>query len=86
MPWFYFHLRTPDGLDRDEIGLELIGIEAAYLDACRAIPMMADELLEKKVDPRCCCFEITDRAGQALLELPFTEILDRDAHRIRANS
>ncbi|GEP07808.1 hypothetical protein MOX02_58460 [Methylobacterium oxalidis] len=25
MPWFYFHLRTPAGLDCDDIGLELAG-------------------------------------------------------------
>ncbi|MDR7039847.1 hypothetical protein J2X36_004625 [Methylobacterium sp. BE186] len=77
MPWFYFHLRTPAGLERDDIGLELIGIEAAYLDACQAIPTMAADLSGKKVDPRRCRFEIADSAGRALLEVPFTEILDK---------
>ncbi|MDR7039785.1 hypothetical protein J2X36_004563 [Methylobacterium sp. BE186] len=78
MPWFYFHLRTPAGLELDDLGLELIGIEAAYLDACRTISTLTTDLLAKKVDPRLCSFEITDSAGQLLLELPFTEILDKD--------
>ncbi|GEP06696.1 DUF6894 family protein [Methylobacterium oxalidis] len=80
MPWFHFHLRTPAGLERDDIGLELIGVEAAYLDACQAISTLTIDLLAKKVDPRLCSFEITDSGGQVLLELPFTEILDK-GHR-----
>ncbi|AWN40759.1 DUF6894 family protein [Methylobacterium durans] len=62
MPWFYFHLRTPAGLERDDVGLDLIGIEAAYLDACRAIPTLTTELLAKKTDPWRCRFEIADAA------------------------
>ena len=77
MPWFYFHLRTPAGLERDDLGLELAGIEAAYLDGCRAIPTMAADLMKKRVDPQRCCFEIADSEGQVLLEVPFTEILDK---------
>ncbi|WP_132251793.1 DUF6894 family protein [Methylobacterium segetis] len=74
MPRFYFHLRTPDGLVPDDTGLDLVGIEAAYLDACRSIPAMAAELLQRRVDPSRHGFEITDRGGQILMEIPFTEI------------
>jgi hypothetical protein len=35
MPRFYFHLRTAQGLNPDEIGLELPDVEAAYLEAFR---------------------------------------------------
>ena len=41
MPRYFFHLRTAAGLEDDELGLEFPGLEAAYLDACRAIPEMA---------------------------------------------
>ena len=75
---FYFHLRTPKGLERDEIGLELAGVEAAYLDACRAIPDMSAALVKQKRDPLRYGFEIADAAGQFLMEVPFSEMLDRD--------
>jgi len=35
MPCYYFHLRTTAGLQRDEEGLELPGLEAAYLVSVR---------------------------------------------------
>ena len=77
MPRFYFLLRTPKGLARDEIGLELAGVEAAYLDACRAIPDMSAALVKQKRDPLRYGFEIADAAGQFLMEVPFSEMLDR---------
>jgi len=77
MPHFYFHLRTPAGWERDDIGLDFIGLEAAYLDACRAIPAMAAELAKSKHDPLRYVFEIADKAGQLLMEVPFSEMLDK---------
>ena len=75
MPHFYFHLRTPAGWERDQDGLDFIGLEAAYLDACRTIPDMAADLVRRKHDPLPYGFEIADEAGQLLMEVPFSEVL-----------
>jgi len=77
MPHFYFHLRTPAGWERDDTGLDFVGLEAAYLDAYRTIPKMAADLVRRKRDPLRYAFEITDEAGQLLIEVPFSEVLDR---------
>jgi hypothetical protein len=61
VPWFYFHLRSPVGLERDEIGLEFASIEAAYLEACRTVPAMSAELVYEKLNPLRYGFEITAR-------------------------
>lgn len=77
MPWFYFHLRTPQGLEPDDTGLEFAGIEAAYLEACASIPEISDGLACERKNPARYAFEIADPAGTPLMEVPFTEILDR---------
>src|SRR4051812_2418031 len=73
MSFYYFHLRTADGLERDEIGLLCPNLEAAYLDACGAIPPLLAELARGGHDPSRCAFEITDTADQLLMEVPFLE-------------
>lgn len=77
MPWFYFHLRTPQGLEPDDTGLELAGIEAAYLEACASIPEISADFACEGKNPARYSFEIADPAGRLLMEVPFTEILDR---------
>ena len=81
MPLFFFHLRTPDGLDRDDAGLEWLDLETAYLEACRAIPGMAAELIGKGVDPMRHAFEIADANDNPLLEVPFNETM-RDTRKL----
>ncbi|MEE7493777.1 DUF6894 family protein [Methylobacterium oryzae] len=77
MPLFYFHLRNPEGLNRDRIGLELPSLDAAYLEACHTVPEMSADLVRKKLNPVRYAFEIADDSGRLLLEVPFSEILDR---------
>ena len=77
MPRFYFHLRTPSGLNRDEAGSEFTSLEAAHLDAFDAIGTMTVDLVRQKANPWQYGFEITDAAGKTLLDLPFAEYLDR---------
>ena len=77
MPWFYFHLRTPTVLERDDTGLEFAGIEVAYLEACHSVPEMSADLVRQKVNPARYAFEIADAAGTLLMEVPFSEVLDR---------
>ncbi|MCJ2021769.1 hypothetical protein MKK84_30895 [Methylobacterium sp. E-065] len=76
MPWFYFHLRSPEGLNRDDIGLEFPSMEAAYLEACHTVPEMSADIVRKKANPARHAFEITDDSGALLIEVPFTEVLD----------
>jgi hypothetical protein len=77
MPLFYFHLRGPKGLERDDVGLELACVEAAYLGACQAVPGMSADLAREETNPARYAFEITDARGNLLMDVPFTEVLDR---------
>lgn len=86
MPQFYFHLRAPAGLERDEIGVPLKGIEEAYLEACHTIPLLSAELVRKRAGPHRYAFEITDGADNLLMEVPFSEVLDRARRPARAPS
>jgi len=77
MTLYHFHLRTADGLERDETGMIRPDLETAYLDACRTIPALMAELVGKGHDPSCCAFEIRDGADQLLMEVPFLERVTR---------
>lgn len=77
MPWFYFHLRGPKGLERDDTGLDLAGIEAAYLEAYRTVPGLGADLTAQEMNPARYAFEITDGSDLLLMEVPFAEVLDR---------
>lgn len=83
MPLFYFHVRGPAGLDRDQIGLDLDGVEAAYLEAYASVLGMAAEMLSQKVSPFRYAFEIMDAGGTLLMEVPFSEVLDRGRRSVR---
>ena len=82
MPHFYFHLRTPAGWERDDTGLDFVGLEAAYLEACLTIPDMGADLVKRRRNPLPYTFEIADEAGQLLMEVPFSEMLD-NGHKPR---
>lgn len=75
LPLFLFHLRTPDGLDEDDLGIELPDLERAYLEAYRAIPETVVDLMRQGVEPRGHAFVIADAAGAVLMEVPLSEPL-----------
>jgi hypothetical protein len=75
MPLFFFHLRTPHGLERDAFGLDRPSVEAAYLEACRTIPDLCVDLLNEGAAPLACAFLICDADGTELIEVPFNEQL-----------
>lgn len=85
MPLFYFHLRTPAGLDPDEDGLTMPNIETAYLEACASIPDMAIDLIREGLSPMPYAFVITNEAGEILMEIPFAERLRDPRRQIRPN-
>jgi len=86
MPWFYFHLRGPKGLEPDDTGLEFAGIEAAYLEAYATIPELSADLASEEKNPARYAFEITDPGGELLMDVPFTEVLDRGRKRVSPSS
>lgn len=75
MPLFYFHLRTPGGLDSDEDGLVMADLDTAYLEACASIPGIAAELVHQGLSPMPYTFVIANAAGEPLMEVPFAERL-----------
>lgn len=75
MPLFFFHLRTPDGLDPDEDGLAMPDLDTAYLEACASIPDMAADLARAGLSPQPYAFIIADADGETLMEVPFAERL-----------
>jgi uncharacterized protein DUF6894 len=77
MPQYFFHLRSTAATQRDEFGSEFSDIEAAYLDTCQAISGIAADLSRACCNPEPYVFDITDEAGQVLMEVPFTEMLNR---------
>jgi hypothetical protein len=56
-------------------------VEAAYLEAFAGAQEMWTELLAERSDPTICSFEISDEAGECLMCVPFTEVLDRARKR-----
>ncbi|WP_066918735.1 hypothetical protein [Methylobacterium sp. CCH5-D2] len=75
MPLFYFDVRTQHGLDADDTGLELGSAEAAFLAGFAAIPGMALDLMRHGKAPGGYAFQIRDRSGNLLWDIPFGEVL-----------
>lgn len=75
MPIFYFHLRTKDGIEMDDIGIELENAESAYLAACAAIPGISIELVRRKSSPLQYAFQVSNAEGHVYWEVPFGEAL-----------
>jgi hypothetical protein len=85
MPLFFFHLRTPRGLERDAFGLDRPSLEVAYLEACRTIPDLCVDLLNEGTAPLACAFLICDADGTELIEVPFNEQLNDGRRSGRPN-
>ncbi len=81
MPMFFFHLRAPEGLERDEIGLDCPDFEAAYLEAYGSIPELTADLIRRGRNPMECAFEIEDAEGKLLITLPFMERVQQKPNR-----
>ena len=75
MPQYYFHLASPDGFSRDELGSDFPDVETAYLGACEAALEISVEMLRERHDPSRHRFEISNDEGTLLFDLPFAEVL-----------
>jgi len=76
MPQFFFNYREPNTYAVDDSGVEFDTFELAYLDTFNTAREMWPEIMARRIDPRGCAFEITDRAGNLLAILNFTELLE----------
>ena len=65
---------------------EFAGIEGAYLEACLTVPELSADLAREKKNPARYAFEITDPAGVLLMQVPFTEVLDRGRKPVAPSS
>ena len=77
MPLFFFHFVSKDEYSRDGWGSECDSAEEAYVHACAAAQAMWPELLEQKIDPSSCSFEIMDRMDNRLFTVRFGELVER---------
>jgi hypothetical protein len=75
MPHYYFHIASPNEFTSDEIGVECRDVEAAYLDAFQGALEISIEMLRQRQNPFVYRFEICNKDGELLLDLPFSEIL-----------
>lgn len=75
MPRYFFHLATDAGYSIDEEGLDFQDLDAAYLDASRAVLDMSVHMLRLQQDPNRHRFDIVDDAGVILIDLPFSEVM-----------
>lgn len=74
MRTFFFHLRTPAGLERDDVGLVFGSIEEAMLAAAETIPAVAGDLIGEGHALADCAYVIAGEDGVALADMPFGEL------------
>ena len=75
MPHFYLHVRNHHDLAVDPDGVDLPNIDAARAEALRvAQELLADWPSGWPQAQSETAIEITDRAGQTLLRIPFSDV------------
>ena len=80
---FYFHLKTPGGLQPAEMRVSCEGPEAAFMEACRLIPDVAGEMLREGYDPMACQFIIRNARGEEMFTVPFSELIRKTPAHLR---
>jgi hypothetical protein len=83
MPRFYLHLWTGAEYITDQEGDELESAHAAYLEAFEAAKEMAADMVRNHSDPTQHRFDVFDRSGRVLFEVPFSEVLGKAPKRLR---
>ncbi len=75
MAVYKLHLRTASTIEPDDIGVDFRDLHHAYLEACKAIPDLARDMLVEGQDPLACSLLICDEADRQLIEVLFSEVL-----------
>ena len=74
---FYLNLRRGEmTVAPDDEGAEFASIEEAYLESFKGAQELWPELLRNRQDPSQYAYDITDREGAVLMQLPFAEIVE----------
>ena len=76
MPRYYFHVSLPDTLIEDPDGQELPDADAAWETARRAARELMRADLGRPINWFACHIEVTDEAGEVVLEFPFSEAVE----------
>ena len=76
MAQYYFHLWTGDNYEMDATGLDLASADAAYLEAYRAAQDLCCELIQERCAPTTYRFEVADKSGRKIFDLPFSAIVE----------
>lgn len=76
MPRFFFNYREGGEYTLDRLGVEFETFELAYLDAFDAAREMWPEIMDRRVDPRVCGFDILNSDGIVLALVNFGEVLE----------
>jgi hypothetical protein len=75
MERFFFHLKTPSAMQRDETGIELGSMEEARAEAVNAIPGLAADLLRVGTDPMNCELIIVPQSGKGQAVVRFLDLV-----------
>jgi hypothetical protein len=72
MPRYYFHVRSPAGVELDPQGVDFDTVEEAIADARKAgAEILLDRAVEEKPSRAHSEFEIVDDAGTVIARVPF---------------
>jgi len=72
MPRYFFHVRSPQGLEMDQQGLDFDTVEEAVADARKAgAEILLDEAVEEVRSRSDAEFEIVDATGKVVARVPF---------------
>ena len=74
---YYLNLRRGGALAApDDEGADFASIEEAFLEAFTSAQELWPEFLRKRQDPREYAYQIADKRGVVLMEVPFAEVLE----------
>jgi Domain of unknown function (DUF6894) len=76
VPRFFFNYREGGEYTHDRLGIEFETFELAYLDAFDAAREMWPEIMDRRVDPRICGFDIVNSDGVVVALVNFGEVLE----------
>jgi len=76
VPRFFFNYREGGEYTLDRLGVEFETFELAYLDAFDAAREMWPEIMDRRVDPRICGFDIVNSEGIVVALVNFGEVLE----------
>ncbi|HEY8245789.1 MAG TPA: hypothetical protein VIG38_00695 [Hyphomicrobium sp.] len=73
MPRYFFHVRSPTGLETDPQGLDFDNLDEAIADARKAgAEILLDRAVEESQTHSKSTFEIVDASGQVVARVPFS--------------